>query len=97
MILKNARGHAFFEFVEPMLADPDMSGLFRWRITDMGHFLPEVGSRMLTRVMTGQDLCGSWVIVQDETYRYTVAQQGCMRVRSVIAEYLATEVYWSNA
>ncbi len=63
---------------------------------DMGSGWPEVGSRMLTRVLTGQDLSGAWVIVQDGVYRYGVAQQGVMLVRSVLFEYLATEVYWSD-
>ena len=63
---------------------------------DTGEFFPEVGSRMLTRVITGQDLSGNWVIVQGGAYRYAVAQQGVMLVRSVIFDYLATEVYWSH-
>ena len=55
---------------------------------------PEVGSRMMTRVVTGQDLCGVWVVVQDGVYRYRVDQCGTIRVRSILHEYLATEVYW---
>ena len=58
--------------------------------------LPEVGSRMLTRRMTGQDLSDGWVVVQDGIYRYGVAQHGVMLVRSVLFEYLATEVYWTE-
>ncbi len=106
VILKNARGHAFYEYGEPMLDDPvsvsavplismnqnqrndfeEASGLFAcW---------PEVGSRMLTRVMTGQDLDDGWVNVQDDIYRYVVFQQGTLTVRSVIHNYLATEVVW---
>ena len=57
---------------------------------------PEVGSRMMTRIMTGQDLYNGWVIVQDGIYRYGVAQHGLMLVRSVLFEYLATEVYWGD-
>ena len=57
---------------------------------------PEVGSRMMTRVMTGQDLCDGWVVVQDGVYRYGVAQCGVMLIRSVLFEYLATEVYWGD-
>ena len=63
---------------------------------DMGSGWPAVGSRMLTRVLTGQDLSGAWVIVQDGVYRYGVAQQGVMLVRSVLFVHLATEVYWSD-
>lgn len=58
--------------------------------------LPEVGSRMLTGVFTGQDLVDGWVRVQEGSYRYMIAQHGLMLVRTVIAEYLATEVYWSD-
>ena len=58
---------------------------------------PEVGSRMMTRVMTGQDLCESWVVVQDGVYQYgVVAQSSEILVRSILFEYLATEVYWSD-
>ena len=103
--VKNARGHAFFEFGEPMLADPThvwcmpLSGLTEsqrrdFEDVDPGNAWPEVGSRMMTRVLTGQDLEDAWVVVQDDVYRYAVVQNGTLRVRSVIWEYLATEVYW---
>lgn len=110
VIVKNARGHAFFEFGEPMMNDPDAvwanplalltsdqseefegvassSALAGW---------PELGSRMMTRLMTGQDMDGDWVIVQDDVYRYSVSQEGGTRIRSVLFEYLATEVLWAH-
>lgn len=107
VVIKNARGHAFFEYGEPMLSEPEhvwaapletLSSEQRaeFENIDMGSGWPEVGSRMMTRVITGQDLSGAWVIVQDGVYRYGVAQQGVIVVRSVLFEYLATEVYWSN-
>jgi hypothetical protein len=107
IVLKNARGHAFFEFGEPMLREPEhvwaapletLSPEERagFENFDMGSGWPEIGSRMMTRVITGQDLSGSWVIVQDRVYRFAVAQHGVMLVRSVLSEYLATEVYWSD-
>ncbi len=108
VILKNARGHAFFEFGEPMLTEPahvwsaplatmtsEERSYFE-NIQTGAEFYPEVGSRMLTRVITGQDLSDGWVIVQDGIYRYSVIQQGLMLVRSVLFEYLATEVYWNE-
>ena len=56
---------------------------------------PEVGSRMMTRVMTGQDLEGPWIVVQEGSYRFAVTQaDGGVLVRSIISEYLATEVCW---
>jgi hypothetical protein len=53
---------------------------------------PEVGSRMATRLLTGEDTAGHWVVVQDGIYRYSVQQTGGLRVRSVLSEYLATEI-----
>ena len=108
VVLKNARGHAYHEYGEPMLDEPshvwacplehlsdaqrqifeesnDLGGIAGW---------PEVGSRMLTRMLTGEDIAGDWVIVQEGTYRYSVTQAGILRVRSIWAEYLATEVQW---
>lgn len=110
VILKNARGHAYFEYGEPLLKEPaevwvrplesmtdgerrsfesfdEIAALAAW---------PEVGSRMLTRVVTSQDMKGGWVIVQEGMYRYSVQQWGGLRVRSVWGEYLATEVQWSD-
>lgn len=106
IVLKNARGHAFFEYGEPMLAEPDhvwanaLSSLSQeQRIDfydlDVGGMLPEVGSRMLTRVWTGQDLADGWVVVQEGVYKYAVLQNGGIVVRSILFDYLATEVYWS--
>lgn len=110
VVLKNARGHAYFEYGEPMLDAPahvsivplecmtteerqDFEGL-----SDQGSLAawPEVGSRMLTRLLTGEDTEGEWVVVQEGIYRYSVQQDGGLRVRSVLSEYLATEVQWER-
>jgi hypothetical protein len=63
---------------------------------DLGAGWPEVGSRMMTRLLTGQDLVDAWIVVQDGVYRYAVAQTGGMLVRSVLFNYLATEVCWED-
>jgi hypothetical protein len=108
--LKNARGHAYFEYGEPMLEAPahasalplesmtvsereDFEGL-----CDNGNLTawPEVGSRMMTRVVTGEDMAGEWIVVQEGIYRYSVQQIDGLRVRSVLSEYLATEVRWEH-
>lgn len=105
VILKNARGHAYFEFGEPMLAEPrhiwtaplsllSTSERTEFEDANWGPLWPEVGSRMLTRTITGADMDQGWVIVQGGVYRYAVGQVGVMIVRSVLFEYLATEVYW---
>ena len=105
VILKNAHGHAYFEFGEPMLSPPEhiwwapLESLTSRQRVDFetigsGGLLPEVGSRMFERLRTGQDLSDGWVVVQDAIYRYAAAQVGVMLVRSVLFEYLATEAYW---
>jgi hypothetical protein len=105
VIVKNARGHAFYEYGEPLLTEPEhvlSAPLETMTSEEVDEFenvnsrglWPEVGSRMLTRVMTGQDLSEDWVIVQEGIYRYCIAQQGVMLVRTVLFEYLATEVHW---
>lgn len=108
VILKNARGHAYFELGEPMLDEPTsvwMHPLESLTKSERQEFeslpgageqalWPEVGSRMLTRLVTGEDMSGLWVIVQDRVYRYAVSQRAGILVRSVLSEYLATEVYW---
>jgi hypothetical protein len=107
VVLKNARGHAFFECGEPMLEPPQyimvvpieqLSAAERsaFESIDFGGIAPEVGSRMLTRMFTAQDMAGGWVMVQDDVYRYAVTVVGGLVVRSVLYEYLATEVSWVN-
>jgi len=107
VILKNARGHAFFEYGEPMLSSPQhawcmpLESLTSEQRADFenvssGNAWPEVWSRMMTRVLTGQDLSGAWVVVQDGVYRYAVVQIGVLLVRTVVFEYLATEVSWND-
>ena len=107
VIVKNARGHALFEYGEPMLRDPESvwsapletlttEQRRAFETIEMGDGWPEVGSRMLTRVVTGLDFADSWVTVQDGIYRYAVAQQGVVLVKSVLFEYLAAEVFWGD-
>lgn len=107
ILIKNARGHVFFEYGEPMLDEParvwaaPLEALTNDQRANFenigsGNFWPEVGSRMLTRVVTGQDLSGAWVIVQDGIYRYAITQRSLTVVRTVLFEYLGTEVYWSR-
>ena len=110
VVVKNARGHAFYEYGEPMLTEPDQvqaAPLESLSVAQRDAFeniqgdetiagWPEVGSRMMSRVMTGQDLCDGWVIVQDGIYRYGVVQCGAILVRSVLYNYLATEVCWND-
>lgn len=111
VVVKNARGHVLYECGEPMLTDPkdvwilpleSMSAAEREEFENGSTagalaLWNEVGSRMMTRVLTGQDMRNGWVIVQDGVYRFRVQQQyGVMLVGIVILEYLAAEVQWSD-
>lgn len=110
IVVKNARGHAFYEYGEPMLTEPDRTWaapLESLPVAARDAFeniqgdqtpagWPEVGSRMMTRVMTGQNLRDGWVVVQEGIYRYGVTQRGAILVRSVLYNYLATEVCWND-
>ncbi len=109
VVLKNASGHAFYEFGEiptaetvhteamPLCALSDVQRRDFERIqTGNLEGWPEVGSRAMERAILGYDTRDGWVIVQDGVYRYQVMQDGGVLVRSVLMEYLATEVYWPD-
>ena len=104
VILKNARGHLLYELGEPVtespsriwscpidLLTPDERDAFEE--TPLGAGWPEVGSRMMQRVAGLAPLSDGWVEVQAGVYRYAVGE-GPSLVRTVIREYLATEVVW---
>lgn len=105
VVLKNARGHAFFELGEPMRDDPasvvrmplaSMSPELRQDFEDVAwHVWPEVGSRLMSRLATGEDMVDGWIVVQPAVYRYAVLQDDGIVVRSVIRNYLATETRWA--
>ncbi len=110
VVLKNAGGHAYFEYGEPMLEPPVhvriwpleiMTAVERREFEGLSHVpslapWPEVGGRMMTRLASGEDMSDSWVVVQEGTYRYAVEQESGLRVRSVLSEYLGTEVLWKH-
>ena len=107
VIVKNARGHVLHELGEPVSDAP--SGVGCWpmvRLTadqrdtfecvSLGAGWPEVGSRMMQRLAGVDPLVDGWVEVQEGVYRYAVVQgPDGLLVRTVIREYLATEVHWS--
>jgi hypothetical protein len=108
VVVKNARGHAFFEIGEPIMHQPASIRIFalahlaqeeREAFEDVGNagLYPEVGSRMFTRVSTGQDLNEhGWVMVQEGAYRYSAVQIGLMTIKSVLHEFIGTEVRWED-
>lgn len=107
VIVKNARGHVLHELGEPVSEAPSQVGcspMVHWtadqrntfECVPLGAGWPEVGSRMMQRIAGVDPLVDGWVEVQEGVYRYAVAQvPDGLLVRTVIREYLATEVYWS--
>ena len=64
---------------------------------DYGSVWPEVGSRLMSRLIGGEDMRPDGrVIVQPNVYRFAVVDDGQFVVRTVIREYLATEVIWDR-
>jgi hypothetical protein len=107
VITKNARGHAFFELSEPKLDAPDtceyvpLSALSEsqrksFESIKQPAFWPEVGSRMMTRLISGLDFNAGWVIVQPGIYRYSIIYGAGVTVKSVIWDYLATATRWDE-
>ncbi|MEL6915879.1 MAG: hypothetical protein AAFP13_15400 [Pseudomonadota bacterium] len=107
VIVKNARGHVYFELGQPALGEPasvsviPMSALSDTEqnaFFDINHDSgwPEIGSRLMTRRMTRQDLDGSWVVVQDGVYRFAATEDDGFLVRTLIRDYLAAEVIWRH-
>ena len=107
VVIKNARGHAFYELGQPVLEEPEhvcaiplsqLTGAGR-RAFETGPLelagWPEVGSRQMTRVVMGLDMRDGWVVVQPSVYRYRAEQDNGLRVRTILREYLATETYWA--
>ncbi|XXK31615.1 hypothetical protein ACMAY7_02120 [Rhodobacteraceae bacterium nBUS_24] len=107
VIIKNARGHLFYEIGEPMFAEPvdctfEKASLLSEENRDSFENItyelwPEVGSRLIDRLLRQKDLSNGWVIVQPNVYRYAVMYHGSeLVIRTVILENLATEVIWSS-
>lgn len=106
VVVKNAKGHAYHEIGEPILDDPsfvkvvpislmsqDERNEFEHRDTELDLW-PEVGSRMLLRVVNGEGMSGGWIEVEPKRYRYAIDWSSGVTVRTVIWDYLATEVRW---
>lgn len=107
IVLKNARGHVFYELGEPMMDEPthisitpvsflSEEQILNFETVNLGHTYPEVGSRMMTRLMTGADMENGWIVVQDGVYRYSINWSSEIIIRTFIYEFLLTEVIWGN-
>ncbi len=109
VVLKNARGHVFYELGELVLWSPSYVGFSPIPVLSAEHWAqfnevpsglnwPEVGSRSMQRMAIGEGQFGGWVEVQRDVYRYAVMQTPeQILVRTVIRDYLATEVSWDES
>ncbi len=109
VVVKNARGHAFFELglpfyhepahviMQPLITAPE-EWLSDFLTVDHGNGWPEVGSRLLQRLVSGDDMASGWIVVQLGTYVFAVFEDDDgVIVRSIIREYLLTEVRWDHS
>jgi hypothetical protein len=108
VVTKFAQGHAMYELHELCSRAPDgisidclpLMGVdqrFDFENPPREAVWPEVGSRMMQRLMTGDDIADNgWIEVQPERYRFHVSADGRIEVRIMIHEYLACRVFWEG-
>lgn len=108
VLTKLAQGHALFELHESTVQEPAEISIFPLTMLDDRQLLefeessalvgvwPEVGSRAMQRMLTGQDIDqNGWIVVQSGLYRYLASASGNIEVRIVINEYIGCKVQWS--
>lgn len=91
VVIKNARGHVLFEHGQPARGEPARIAIEPLQILtpeavksfetiDYGPGWPEVGSRLMSRLVGGEDMrADGWVIVQPHVYRFAVMDNGRKR------------------
>lgn len=100
--LKLARGHAAFQLNEPQFDDPSSLTIVRLALMTIEErerfetppasaIWPEVGSRAMQRIVTGQS---DWIVVQPRRYRYLTSVENGIIVQIVLSEFLGCEVSW---
>jgi hypothetical protein len=106
ILVKNSRGHVYFELGESLLDEPesvwfeplssfDANNRDEFETIESAVGWPEVGSRMMSRIVAGGDFAGGWITVQEGVYRYAVTYGGGITVKMVLFEYLGAEVRWA--
>jgi hypothetical protein len=107
IIIKNAKGHSFYENGEPIFDDPDfvyintlqnMSSEEKsafWGSTNEIAVWPEVGSRWMQRLIEEPNFDDTgFYVVQPSVYRFRLDFEGPLTIKIVIHEYLAAVVQW---
>ena len=111
VLVKLARGHATFELNTPRVEEPnvywarplvaltaDDRNYFEGRSDSLIGFWPEVGSRMLTRLVESESgvFEDGWIVVQKNRYRYRPCWEDGVRIFMELRGYLACEVGWTD-
>ncbi|WP_334396551.1 hypothetical protein [Bradyrhizobium sp. AZCC 2289] len=111
VLLKLARGHATFELNTPRMDEPDVywarplctlsaneRDYFEGRPNGLVGLWPEVGSRMLTRLVEADPdvFENGWIVVQENRYRYRPCWEDGVRIFMELRGYLACEVGWTD-
>ena len=105
VIVKNAKGHIWFDTDLMMEGHPEHIGIMPFPSisperrqsfedgteTDMW---AEIGTRLFQQQAYLEVGPGGWKSVQDGVYRYAVDDSGVVRI--VMHEYLAAEVFWTS-
>jgi|SRR5690606_9134651 len=110
IVTKLARGHVAYELSLPQMDEPDTVSFFplpllnekqRDAFENISYaelaIWPEFGSRAFHRILGVEPFGnepGPWIVVQGGRYRYSVIQDGGVKVRIVLSEYLACEIIW---
>lgn len=106
VVIKNARGHALYEAGEAKMEEP-ISAFIKPICTmsqqEIDEFVgastmevwPEVGSRWMQRVVEGDNFDNiGFLVVQPDIYSFQIGTSNGLSIKSVIHNYLATEVVW---
>ena len=107
VIVKNARAHVLAELGRVMPGWPDamlvktlpnasLAWIDSFLKIDHTQTWPQAGSRLMVRMFTGENMQSGWIIVAPDSYAYTVFENGGVTVRSIIKEYLLTEISWGS-
>ena len=107
VLVKNARGHVYFENGEPPIDAPSLvkfQPLEQFSDADKLEFFgvpgglarwPEVGSRWMQRLVEDGDFDqDGFLVVQPGIYRFRLELRGGIAIHSIIHEYLAAIVSW---
>ena len=105
-VKKLARGHLLHEFHEHFFDEPSriefmqLSKLSRTKREEFEglppiEMLPEVGSRAFIAVAEDNRLLHSWVVVQENRYRYLTSMKNGIEVRIVFCEEMAFLIEWT--